>query len=174
MKHTENNETKLILGIVGMPPESARNCVQSLMPIPNGEFRKTVNGELVFLKSGNMKKYRSVITCNDINSPIIDKIWIGAEINVGCIQTLWQSMEAGKTEVTLIRPPVANSVEVVDDDGNKIPFELAEKVVRLYESRDERAYVSFHPWLTMRVTNFKLETDEWAMSCGWRLELEEI
>ena len=43
------SETNLILGLIGMPPESARNCTQTISPIPNGEFQKTINGESIFL-----------------------------------------------------------------------------------------------------------------------------
>ena len=60
-----------------------------------------------------------------MNTPIIDKIWIGLQINVGCIQNLWQSIEPGKTEVILIRPPVKDSVGVIDEEGKQIHFELA-------------------------------------------------
>lgn len=168
------SETNLILGLVGMPPESARNCTQTLSPIPNGEFKKTVNGELVFLKSSELKKYKSVITCKDVNTPIIDKIWIGSQINVGCIQNLWQSIDPGKTSVILIRPPVKNSIAVVDENGDNIHYELDDSEVKLSGSYTGKIFVCFRPWLTMQVTNFQLETNEWGMSGGWKLELEEV
>ena len=169
------SETNLILGLVGMPPESARNCTQIISPIPNGEFQKTVNGESVFLKSNELKKYKSTIMCKDVNIPIIDKIWIGSQINVGCIQNLWQSIEPGKTEVILIRPPVKDSVGVLNEEGQEIPFELeSDNKVKIVKTYEEKIFVYFRPWLTMQVTNFQLETDEWGMSGGWKLELEEV
>ena len=96
-------ETNLILGIPGLPPESARNCVQELTPIPNGEFKKSINGNLMFLETTQRRRYRSVISCHDINSAICDEIWIGTQISVGCIQNLWQTIEIGKTEINLIK-----------------------------------------------------------------------
>ncbi|MBR1733964.1 MAG: hypothetical protein IJ730_00700 [Alphaproteobacteria bacterium] len=168
------SETNLILGLIGMPPESARNCIQTLAPIPNGEFHKTINGDSVFFKSTSIKKYKSVITCKDINTPIIDKIWIGSQINVGCIQNLWQSIESGKNSVVLIRPPVKDSVNVIDESGNNIHFKLDDNEVTLLRSYSEKIFVCFRPWLTMQVTNFQLETNEWGLSGGWKLELEEV
>jgi hypothetical protein len=35
-------------------------------------------------------------------------------------------------------------------------------------------YVSYRPWLDMRVVTFSLNTNEWGLKAGWRLELEEI
>lgn len=169
------NETNLILGLVGMPPESARNCTQLISPISNGEFQKTINGESVFLKSNELKKYKSTIKCKDVNTPIIDKIWIGSQINVGCIQNLWQTIEPEKTEVILIRPPVRESVGAIDEEGNQIKFELSQdNKVKITKTYEKRIFVYFRPWLTMYVTNFQLETDEWGMSGGWKLELEEV
>lgn len=168
-------ETSLILGLVGMPPESARNCKQKISPIPNGEFRKTINGESVFLKSNELKKYKSVIECKDINAPIIDKIWIGSQINVGCIQNLWQSIEPKDNEAVLIRPPVSESVGAIDAIGKQIRFELLDdNKIKITKPSEKRIFVYFRPWLTMQVTNFYLETDEWGMSGGWKLELEEV
>ena len=71
---------EIILGIAGLPQERARNCVQELIPIANGNFKKSVNGNLLFLETSKRQKYRSVISCSDSQSPIIDKIWIGSQI----------------------------------------------------------------------------------------------
>lgn len=169
-------ETNLILGLVGMPPESARNCTQEISPIPNGEFRETVNGERIFLKSNDKKRYRTTIICKDLNSPLIDKMWVGSQINVGCIQNLWQAIDAGKTEVTLVRPPVKNSVGVINEEGIPVRFQLSSEgnKVTIEKPRETKVFVYFRPWLTMQITNFRLETNEWGMSGGWRLDMEEI
>lgn len=168
------SETNLILGIAGLPPESARNCTQELFPIPNGEFKKSVNGDLMFLETAERRRYRSVISCTDVNTPIVDKIWIGSQINVGCIQNLWQVILPGETQITLIRPAVAGSISVVNNFGEQIPFQLRDNNLRLYNSCQDKIFVCFRPWMMMQVTNFVLRTTEWDMEGGWKLELEEI
>jgi hypothetical protein len=53
---------------------------------------------------------------------------------------------------------------------------LGRKVV-LAESpagMNEDVFVSYRPWLDMRVVTFSLSTNEWGLKAGWRLELEEI
>lgn len=169
-------ETNLILGLVGMPPESARNCTQEISPIPNGEFHETVNGERIFLKSNDKRRYRTTIVCKDLNSPLVDRMWIGSQISVGCIQNLWQTIDPGKVEVTLVRPPVKNSVGVINEEGIPVRFKLSseDNIVVIEKPIKARVFVYFRPWLTMQVTNFKLETNEWGMSGGWRLDMEEV
>lgn len=168
------SETNLILGIAGLPPESARNCIQELSPIPNGEFKKSINGDLMFLETAERRKYKSVISCSDVNSPIIDKLWIGSQINVGCIQNLWQVILPGETQITLIRPAVAGSVNAVNNFGEQIPFQLIDNDLKLYNSYKDKIFVCFRPWMMMQITNFTLRTNEWDMEGGWKLELEEI
>lgn len=167
-------ESNLILGIMGFPPESARNCIQELYPIPNGEFKKSINGNLLFLESTERKRYKSVISCKDINSPIIDGIWIGSQINVGCIQNLWQFINVGEMKIRLIRAPVKESVFAVNNAGEPIRFNLIDEEVCLEQAYHEKIFVCFRPWLTMKVIDFSLETNEWGMSGGWKIILEEI
>ncbi len=165
---------EIILGISGLPQERAKKCVQELFPIANGEFKKSINGNLLFIESSNRQKYRSVISCDDLFSPIIDKIWIGTQINVGCIQNLWQVIYPGETAVDLIRPAVTGSINIVDHLGQNVSHSISGDRVMLKKSSDQKIFVSFRPWLTMVVTNFSMKTNEWAMECGWRLESEEI
>jgi hypothetical protein len=167
-------ETNLILGIAGLPPESARNCQQELSPVPNGEFKKSINGDLLFLETNERKRYKSVISCKDTNSPVIEGIWVGSQISVGCIQNLWQVIKPGELKTRLIRPAVENSVCVLNNLGDAVRFELTDHEVELYKTSEEKIFVCFRPWLVMRVINFSLETDEWGMSGGWKLLLEEI
>ncbi|MDR3156263.1 MAG: hypothetical protein LBT90_04175 [Holosporaceae bacterium] len=168
-------ESDLILGVSGLPPESARNCRQELFPMSSGEFRKSINGNLMFLESSKRKRYGSIISCKDINSPVVDKIWVGSQIMVGCIQNLWQCIEAGGSSLKLIRPPVDKSVSVVDNFGNHVGFEISDgDEVRVYRIYDERIFVCFRPWLNMYVMDFSIETDEWGMNGSWKIVLEEV
>jgi hypothetical protein len=168
------SETNLILGVAGLPPQSARNCKQELSPILNGEFKRSINGNLLFLETNERKRYKSAISCKDVNSPLIDGIWIGTQLSVGCIQNLWQSIDAGERKTRLVRPPVADSVCVVDNLGDAIRFELRDDEVELPRIYGEKVFVCFRPWLVMKVVDFSLETDEWGMTGGWRLVVEEV
>lgn len=165
---------EIVLGIAGLPQERAKKCVQELFPIANGEFKKSISGSLVFLETSNRQKYRSVISCSDLFFPIIDKLWIGTQINVGCIQNLWQVVYPGETEIELNRSAIASSINVTDYLGEDVPFSVSGNRITLKKSYDQKVFVSFRPWLTMIVTNFSMKTNEWAMECGWRLESEEI
>ncbi len=167
-------ETNLILDISGFPPESARNCTQELKPVSNGEFKRSVNGELMFLETTERRKYYSIISCTDVNTPIIDRLWVGSQLNIGCIQNLWQVIFPKEKKITLIRPAVAGSVSAVNNFGEQIPFKLIDNDVELYQPYEEKVFVSFRPWLTMQVINFSMITKEWDMEGGWRLELEEV
>ncbi|MDR1561243.1 MAG: hypothetical protein LBS23_02710 [Holosporaceae bacterium] len=168
------NETNLMLGVAGLPPESARNCVQELTPIPNGEFKKSINGDLLFLETSERKRYKSIITCKDVNSPLADGIWVGSQIMVGCIQNLWQAINPGEMKIRLIRPAVKESICAVNNFGDPIKFKQTDNEVELYNACEEKIFVCFRPWLAMRVIDFSLETDEWGMSGGWKLILEEV
>lgn len=167
-------ESNLILGIAGLPPESARNCIQELSPIANGEFRKSINGNLMFLETTERKKYKSTISCSDTASPIADKLWIGSQITVGCIQNLWQSIMPGERQAILIRPAVAGSICVINNFGKHVPFQCTDNVVDLYRTYEEQLFICFRPWLTMLVKSFQIMSNEWDLTGGWKLELEEV
>ena len=165
---------EIILGISGLPQERAKKCVQELFPIANGDFKKSINGNLLFVETSNRQKYRSIISCSDSLSPIIDKIWIGSQINIGCIQNLWQIIRPGETILDLIRPAVSDSIRVIDKLGQNVPYSVSGKRILLKKSSPQKTFVSFRPWLTMLVTNFSMKTNEWEMESGWKLESEEI
>ena len=165
---------EIILGIAGLPQERAKNCVQELFPVVNGEFKKSINGNLIFVETFNRQRYRSIISCSDLNSPIINKIWIGTEINVGCIQNLCQVIHPGETVLDLVRPAVSNSIRVTNCLGQSVLHSVLGNQILLQKPNDQKIFVSFRPWLTMLVTNFSMKTNEWKMESGWTLELEEI
>jgi hypothetical protein len=94
-------------------------------------------------------------------------------VKVGCIQRLWQKV--GGQEVLLERDPVEDSVTIVTEKLEEITIqEISGRKVILAETLTEEAYVSYRPWLTMRLITFSLYTNEWGLKAGWRLELEEV
>lgn len=166
-------ESELILSRGGFPPLSARGCIQQLMPIEAGTLRRTLSGALIYTGKTVAHKYRSIISCEDKASLALEGLWRGSEIRVGCIQRLWQT--ATGQEAVLERDPVEGSIfvmtakqeekEVQKGTGRKIVF--AERIAG-------EAFISYRPWLDMRVVTFSLMTNEWGLKAGWRLELEEI
>jgi hypothetical protein len=166
-------ETNLILSRGGFPPFSARGCVQHLMPIESGMMRRTINGKLVYIGKSLMHKYRSIISCEDKTSLALDGIWRGSDLRVGCIQFIWQKVQ-GK-EAVLERDPVEGSVFAMTSKQQERGIkEVYGRKIILHAMEEEETFVSYRPWLDMRVVSFSLMTNEWGLQAGWRLELEEI
>lgn len=173
------SETVLTLNYGGFPPLSARGCVQTLTPLQTGEFRRTVNGNLVYTGNPEHRKYASTIQCKDKAPFAIEGLWRGAEVIVGCIQSLCQELKGDglKTEMVLERMPVKGSLRLLDEDNN--PFETKkirdQKVsIKKAPARGKSVYAHYRPLLRMQITDFSLTVDEWGVSVGWRLDLEEI
>lgn len=163
-------ETTLILSRGGLPPLSARGCSQELTPLSQGQFKRTVNGELIFIGIQG-KKYKTTISCQDVTVIATDDLIPGSIIEVSCIQPLWQKVIGGKA--TLERTPVLGSITVVSED--KKPVQL----IRCEENNVEIAtldvaYVCYRPILAMRLISYSLKMNEWGLKSGWTLELEEV
>lgn len=139
-------DTVLTITGAGLTPYSARGIEQTLEPIAQTQaLRRTVNGALVDISAPELRKYRSTITCNDMNAPALDGVWPGQLVTVGCVSELSYATSGG----TPARSVVAGSSRVVG------------------------SYTFYRPSLSMRVVNFQTVTDEWGATVGWSLELEE-
>ncbi len=163
-------ETELIIEGSGFPPFSARGCRQDLSLVPSGEFRRTVNGDLIYLGPVS-HKYRSVIACEDkttlANEGALSR---GSVIRIACLQRLWQK---GSGVVTLERDCVGGSLAVTDECQSPVSFEMIDKRHVKVEG-ESPAYIGYRPWLSMRVVDLTLYTDEWGLKAGWKLTLEEV
>ncbi len=166
-------ESELILSRGGLPPLSARGCIQHLMPIEAGALRRTINGTLIYTGKEICHKYHSIISCEDKASMALEGFWRGGEIRVGCIQRLCQ--KAIDQHVILQREPVEGSVFVVNAARQEKGVQeiIGRKVVLAHPILEE-TFVSYRPWLHMRIITFSFVTNEWGMKAGWKLELEEI
>lgn len=137
----------------GLNPYSVRQAHQTLEPIDavkgangsGGVFRRTVNGTLIDLSAHQMRKYKSEITCTDQGAPALDGRWTGLTVLVSCNREL-----SYPTGGTADRPPVDGSVRVEGD------------------------FTYYRPLLTMMVTDFTVDFDEWGAETGWKLSLEEV
>lgn len=138
-------DTLLVLSGMGVAPYSARGLTQTLQPIAQAaQQRRTVNGALVDVSASQFQKYRSTITCTDQASPALEGVWPGAELVVDCVAELGYETMTG-----------APAREVV-------------------ASREADGFTFYRPRLTMLVTDFSVQTDEWGASVGWTLGLEEV
>ncbi|MDR3285356.1 MAG: hypothetical protein LBS83_01585 [Holosporales bacterium] len=167
-------QTDLTLSIGGLPPMSARGCVQELKPIAQGVFKRTINGELIFVGNAD-HKYTSTIKCSDAIPLATEGLQIGTQICVGCIQLLCQKIESGTKTVVLERDVVPGSVQVFDENNQNIDdFSVENRTIFLNNQQQKERFVSYNPLLNMRVVSFSLLTDEWNMKSWWTLELEEV
>lgn len=138
-------ETLLVISGEGMPPYAVRGITQSLEPIEAAtNLRRTVNGGLVDLSASQFKKYRSTISCADVNSPAFDAVEIGDAVLVDCVAEL-----AYKAAGSPSRPVVPGS------------------------SRTADGFVFYRPQLSMIVVGKSQETDEYGAEVSWTMELEE-
>ena len=171
-------ETVLKLSIGGLPPMSARGCTQSLTPCPMGDMRRTINGQLIYTGQADRDKYKSVIRGKDNVPPAFEGLWRGQSLKVECLSTLSQRFIGnGKaTEMTLKREPVKDSVVAFTYDLEEIPLEVKGKKIKFETAPSEKqdVFVTYRPHLEMTVTDFTTETDEWNLTCGWSLSLEEV
>eukprot|EP01035_Chromulina_nebulosa_P020442 gene20442-26524_t len=174
---------------------------QELTIVEQGIFHRTVNGELAYFGPPE-HKYRSIIRCEDKVTLVNEGVLVrGAVLRVGCLQRLWQQAKPGF--IRLEREAVAGSVVAIDAFQKSIPVRIVDfQTVELFwdESTDTLApdinsdigmaddvcvdnnrcpngadvFISYRPWLSMRVISLKLSTDEWGLKSGWKLELEEV
>jgi hypothetical protein len=169
-------ETVLTFSIGGLPPFSARGCVQTLKPIQLGKMMRTINGALLHLGPKALK-YQSIIEAKDKSVLAVDHFSPGSHVRVGCIQRLWEKVAGGYTH-ELSRANVPGSVCVVDNEQNLVQFSQSGTHITLSGnqelSEDKEYFVTYRPYLDMRITDFSLKTKEWSMETEWTLHLDEI
>jgi len=143
-----NADTMLSISGFGMMLYQARNLTQTLEVIQEAsDFERSVNGTLVDLSNPIFRKYKSKITCTDINAPPLDNIWPGMVVTVDCAISLCY--------------PTGNP-------GSPARHEVSGS------SYVEGPFTFYRPVLTMRVMSLSQRFEEWKADNGWVLELEEI
>lgn len=162
-------ETCLILSVGGLPPLSAKGCVQELMPLPQKTSRRTLNGNLISFDQP--QRYRSIVTSQDQVPLASEGLWPGQCLKMGCIQRLWQKVHGEK--MLLERDPLEASLVALDCEKKIVPIlERSGRSVKLGPLTKE-TFVSYRPWLDVCVISFTLFTDHNSLKAGWRLEVEE-
>lgn len=141
-------DTVLTITALGLPSYSTRGATQTLQPIEAARsMRRTVNGVLVDLSVSELRKYRSTIQCSDMRPPAFSGIWPGQTVVVDCISEL-----------------------AYEDTTDAAP----ERTVVTGSSRTEGSFVFYRPQLTMKVMDFRTDTDEYGAAVGWTIDLEEV
>lgn len=168
-------ETELKISGVGFPPFSARGCVQTLVPLKTQSFHRTINGELLYLGGQGFHKFTSTIVCQDLGAFSSQIFGIGQEVDVACIQRLWQPFEGSERpqELTLLRPGVPGSLIAKDEGMKSVDVTiLSDTHVRL--TSPGPGHISYCPKLRMRIREFSLKTHEWDAHNSWVMVLEEV
>jgi hypothetical protein len=142
-----NDLTLLVISGMGIAPYSARGLSQTLDPIGASQhIERDVNGEAVDLSIPEMRKYRSRISCTDINTPAIAGIWPGTVVTVECVEEL--PFPTAHPEMQE-RPEVSGSMRVEGD------------------------HTFYRPILTMIFMGFSTSREEFHRQVAWSFELEE-
>jgi hypothetical protein len=147
MASGSNYLTLLEISGIDLPHYATRGLTQTLEPIDQAkQTRRTVNGSLKDISAPQFQKYKSTITCTDQQNPGLDGVWPGLQVTVDCVAELSYKTSGGSPD----RPVVTDS------------------------SRTDGDWTFYRPRLTMRVTSYSTQTDEYGASVGWQLDLEEI
>lgn len=141
-----SDSTLLVITGLGIPEWSARGLRQTLRPIGQAEAQaRTINGTLVDVAETQFQKYRSTIRCSDQQPLAFDAVWPGKTLTVDCVSEL-AYLTGGSPAKTVV-------------SGS---------------SRVDGLFTFYRPRLTMLMTDFRSNTDEWEGEVGWTLELEEV
>lgn len=169
------SETALTLEIIDkgsiLTQFCTRECTQTLSLLPQGVLKRTINGNLVYVGRTGHQKYESQISCKDKAVPALSGVWKGTLLNVGCLQWLTQIILPGESHISLERPAVA--VRVFDHEERTYPPRRLDGKSVFLESSFPGGYIAYRPALKMIVRSYTLETNEWGLSVGWNLDLEE-
>jgi len=170
------NETDLTLEIIGkghsLTPFSSLECTQTLSPIPQGILRRTINGTLVCVGNGGHRKFQSKITCKDKSAPALEGVWKGTLLRVGCIQSITQIVSRSMERIQLEREPLG--VHLYEKVGKAWSIEAAQNQWVSIPRDFPGGFITYRPVLLMMVKDYSLEIDEWGLTVGWGVEVEEV
>jgi hypothetical protein len=131
----------------GIPTYASRGLTQTLDPIDAASnLMRTVNGDLVDFSPAQMRKYKSTISCTDIDGPALDGVWPGMVLTVNCVPELGFLTIAGSPT----RPVVPDSSRLVGD------------------------YTFYRPQIMFLVVGYTVSTDEYGAAVAWQLDLQEV
>lgn len=138
--------TDLVIAGVDVPPYAQRGVEQSYRHVPQAaQFRRTWNGKLVNLATGDFEKIESTITFRDQQDPgIVNDVWPGKVVTVDCLFWLHHPTVGGS--------PRYGVVESYEEDGRTF----------------------YRPRIVMMVTSYDASWDEWGANHTSTIVLEEV
>jgi hypothetical protein len=134
-----------------LTPYAARGLTQTLEVISGsggqgGQWlKRDVNGNLRDVSDIVFRKYRSMISCRDGETPCVDNSWIGLQCQVSCV--VYLSYPTGGAPA---RTVVTGSTYT------------------------QGAITYYRPQLTMLLAGIKLSQQEYAALNSWEVTLEEV
>ena len=139
--------TILVLQGMGIPPWSARGLTETLRPVAaSAQLARDINGTMRDWGDTAFRKYALTISGSDLDPPAADMVWPGTELTVDCITELAYESMTGSPGRTAV-------------SGSE---------------READGFTFYRPQLSMMVTGWSIQTDEYGAEIGWTLELEEI
>lgn len=139
--------TLLRLVGVGVPPYSARGVEQTLAPIDESDdLRRAIDGTLMDLSYAPFRKFKTTLSCDDMDPPAVSGKWPGQVVTVECVSEL----AAAEYDMNFDRPAVEGSI------------------------RQSGGFYFYRPILEMMVVKFQIKTDEYGAAVGWSMDLEEV
>lgn len=133
-----------------LTPYSARGLTQTYEVIKGagtggGWLRRDVNGNMRSVVDTRFRKYKSIITCTDGETPCLDDAWIGEACEVSCVFEL-----SYPTGASPGRPSVSGS------------------------SRVQGTVTYYRPQLLMMVEDIRVSNREYPATYDWQIDLQEI
>ncbi len=126
---------------------SARGLTQSIDPIDAASVvARTVNGALIDLSPSRFRKYKSTVSCTDVETPALDGVWPGMVVTVDCVAELGYLTSSGTPQRQIV-------------EGSE---------------RASSNWTYYRPRLDMRVTQYTVSRDEYGHMIEWSLSLEEL
>jgi hypothetical protein len=146
---SEHPLTTLQLIGAGVPPYSARDVQQTIEPIDQGmRYRRTLNGKFVPVSADGFRRYRTTLSCEDMDAPALGDIFAGIAVEMWCVHEL--AIEGDVGSAGLERPAVPGSIRV------------------------ENGFTFYKPILHVYITGWNYQTNEREQVVGWSMSAEEI
>lgn len=157
---------------------SDREISESLNPIEEGgSVRRTINGALRSISNPAFRKFAVSLSGSDLRAPAFSGFWLGEQVEVGCISELTKRVPASGSviqQIALERPPVAGSVAVTDEQGNRINVISVNGNLVAIAGQNRPLFVTYRPILQCIVTAWSQDEDEASAVVSWSLEMQEV
>lgn len=139
--------TDLVIAGMGVPPYCARGIDHTLEPVEEalGHQVYAVDGSILDLSAPELRLYRLVLTCTDLDVPAMDGIWPGFQAQIDCAIELCRQTTTAGYERTAV-------------PGSE---------------RSEAGFDFYRPRLAMTFIGWSVRLSEWERQVAWQMEWKE-